>query len=126
MISPGFVDHLVFRVSELGRTERFYNALLGQPAHKTEDSVMYMAGETRLFFTASTEPKTQPYDKEKVGLNHLAFGVHTRAELETIESKLNASGIAHSGIKIDQYGQKDYIWLDDPDGLRVEFYLRSE
>jgi catechol 2,3-dioxygenase-like lactoylglutathione lyase family enzyme len=48
MICPNFVDHLVFRVAEIERTERFYSALLGQPL-KEEDYLMYMAGDTRLF-----------------------------------------------------------------------------
>jgi hypothetical protein len=41
-----------------------------------------------------------------------------------IEAQLGSAGISHSGIKIDHYGQKEFIWLDDPDGMRVEFYLR--
>lgn len=37
MIYPNFVDHLVFRVEGIERTERFYSALLGQP-YKSVDS----------------------------------------------------------------------------------------
>jgi glyoxylase I family protein len=53
MIYPKFVDHLVFRVAELGRTERFYSALLGQPSERAAGSLLYKAGDTRLFFTCS-------------------------------------------------------------------------
>ena len=49
------VDHLVFRVAEMEGTERFYSALLGQPLIE-EAYIMYMAGDTRLFFTRSREP----------------------------------------------------------------------
>lgn len=124
MIYPGFVDHLVFRVAEIGRTERFYTMLLGEPAHQNEFSVMYVTGETRLFFTAMMEPVNGVYEKEKVGLNHLAWGVRSLSELETIRSQLDAAGISHSGIGVDQYGKSEFLWLDDPDGMRVEFYLR--
>jgi glyoxylase I family protein len=31
MFFPDFVDHLVFRVADMDRTERFYTALLGEP-----------------------------------------------------------------------------------------------
>lgn len=126
MIYPGFVDHLVFRVSDLARTERFYTALLGEPAHRTEDSVMFIAGDTRLFFTLPGKPEPQRHDKENVGLNHVAFGVRTIEELRTVEAQLDAAGIAHSGIRIDRYGQREFIWMDDPDGIRLEFYLRAE
>ena len=55
MFRPSFIDHLVFRVAELGRSESFYNALLGEPDYRGDDSIMYEVGTTRLFFTLSTE-----------------------------------------------------------------------
>jgi len=126
MIRPELIDHLVFRVSDLDRSELFYSALLGQPFYRAEDSLMYKVGETRLFFTSSDEPKAGIYDKEKVGLNHVAFGVRSLVELEALQTQLDSARISHSGIKLDQHGLKEFIWLDDPDGLRLEFYLRPE
>jgi glyoxylase I family protein len=125
MICPNFVDHLVFRVAEIERTERFYSALLGPPL-KAEGYVMYMAGDTRLFFTRSVESRQEKYEKEKIGLNHIAFGVRTLQELQTIQAQLDSSGISHSRIKLWQDGLTEYIWLDDPDGMRVEFWLRPQ
>ena len=87
---------------------------------------MYKVGGTRLFFTTSSESQAGTYDKEKVGLNHIAFGVCSLSELEALQAQLDGARISHSGIKLDQYGLKEFIWLDDPDGLRIEFYLRSE
>ena len=29
-------------------------------------------------------------------------------------------------MKIDFYGKKEFIWIDDPDGIRLEFYLREK
>jgi glyoxylase I family protein len=124
MISPKFVDHLVFRVVELDRTERFYTALLGHTPERAENSLMYKAGDTRLFFTLSDRPQQSAFEKEDVGLNHLALGVRTMEELKSIRAQLDSAGISHSGIKIDHYGRKEFIWLDDPDGMRIEFYLR--
>ena len=123
MFYPNFVDHLVFRVAELERTERFYSALLGQPLRE-EGYVMFMAGDTRLFFTCSEESRQGRCEKEKIGLNHIAFGVRTPKELQTIRAQLDSSGILHSGIKLWQDGRTEYIWLDDPDGIRLEFWLR--
>jgi glyoxylase I family protein len=125
MIYPNFVDHLVFRVAEIERTERFYTALLGQPI-KAENYVMYIVGDTRLFFTRSVESRQGTYEKEKVGLNHMALGVRTPDELRTIQAQLDTSGIPHSAIKLWQDGVTEYIWLDDPDGMRIEFWWRRE
>jgi catechol 2,3-dioxygenase-like lactoylglutathione lyase family enzyme len=125
MICPNFVDHLVFRVPDMERTERFYSALLGQPL-KEDDYLMYICGDTRLFFTRSAEPGQGKYEKEKTGLNHIAFGVRTLEELKTIHGQLNAGEISHSGIKLWQDGLTEYMWLDDPDGMRIEFWLRPK
>jgi glyoxylase I family protein len=84
---------------------------------------MYMVGDTRLFFTSSVD-HASPYNKENVGLNHIALGVRTIEELERVESQLNEGSVAHSGIKLWQDGLTKYIWLDDPDGIRVEYWLR--
>jgi glyoxylase I family protein len=125
MIYPTFIDHLVFRVANLNRTERFYTALLGQPAYKAEDTLMYLVAATRIFFTCSAGPVQEAHEKENIGLNHFAFGVASLQELQTIQTQLDDSGVSHSGIKLDSYGLKEFIWLDDPDEMRVEFYLRS-
>lgn len=123
MFRPNFVDHLVFRVSDIDRTARFYSALLGEP-YKGDGYFMYSAGDTLLFFTPLMG-RPEPYDKEKVGLNHVALGVRTIDELRMVESQLDQASIAHSGIKLWQDGMTRYIWLNDPDGIRVEFWLRS-
>lgn len=121
-----FIDHLVFRVSNLSKTESFYTVLLGQTPEYAEDSLSYVMGNTRLFFTPAAKRETELYDKENIGLNHIAFGVRTVPELQAIQKQLDTAGIVHSGIALDPYGLKEFLWLDDPDGLRVEFYLRPE
>jgi len=124
MIRPLFVDHLVWRVRDLSQSEKFYAGFLGTPHERAADSIMYQVGDTRLFFTRCVRDHVTAYDKETVGLNHFALGVRTLEELEKIEDQLDAAGIAHSGIQLDRYGSKEFIWMDDPDGLRVELYLR--
>jgi catechol-2,3-dioxygenase len=124
MLKQLYLDHLVFRVGDLAATRAFYELLFGEPLYQSEDSFMYLVGLTRLFFTVSLQEKVAPYDKEKPGLNHLAFGVDEPAALRAIGDHLDGSGIAHSGIRVDQYGKKEFIWLDDPNGFRVEFYCR--
>ena len=123
MFLPTFVDHLVFRVRDINRTTRFYSALLGEP-YQADGYVMFRAGDTLLFFTPPVGAQGS-YDKEKVGLNHFALGVRTIDELRLVESQLDQASIAHSGIKLWQDGVTPYIWLDDPDGIRVEYWLRS-
>jgi glyoxylase I family protein len=119
-----YLDHIVFRVREFKATRDFYRALLGGPVSQTESSLMYIIGETRLFFTLSTNSVAGRYDKEQLGLNHLAFGVRTATSLKEIVQHLDSEGLGHSEIKIDHYGNKEFVWLDDPNGFRLEFYCR--
>jgi catechol-2,3-dioxygenase len=102
MIYPQFVDHLVFRVADLSMTGRFYTVLLGQPPHRTENSIMYQVGYTGVFFTRCDQHQPGPYAKEEVGLSHLAFGARTLEELQAIQEQLGRAGISNSGIKKDR------------------------
>ncbi len=124
MSFPQFVDHLVFRVSALDAAEQFYSALLGEPGYRTEDSLMYIVGETRLFLTLSAEADGSRAEKERAGMNHIAFGLNSLKELEAVQLRLDTARIAHSGTKHDPYGTREFLWLDDPDGIRIEFYVR--
>jgi catechol-2,3-dioxygenase len=116
------IDHLVFRVRDIPASKTFYRALFGDPVFQNEDLFLYKIGtSTRLFFTKATGPAI-PYDKEQTGLNHIALGVESLPHLEQIHSHLQSSGIPNSGIGIDSHGKQNYIWLNDPNGFRIEFY----
>jgi glyoxylase I family protein len=126
MLPDLYLDHIVFRVRKMAETELFWSALFGKPEFEDEESLMYVVGATRLFFTSSLHKSAAAYDKECVGLNHLAFGVRSSEELRRVLDHLKDAGLQNSGVKIDHYGNKEFIWLDDPNGFRVEFYCRPE
>ncbi len=121
---PKFIDHIVLIVKDIGVTERFYSKFLGKPIQSDKEQVAYQIGETKIFFGLPYS-EWQKIEKDKSGLNHLAFGVKTLKELKEFEKILNKEGLKNSGIKIDRYGKKEFIWFDDPNRIRIEFYLRS-
>ncbi len=114
------IDHIVLIVKYIGETEKFYSSFLGKPVLHDDQKVVYQVGYTKLFFK-SPQGEFEERDKDKGGLNHIAFGVNTIEELREFEEVLNKASIKNSGI---QEG-KDYIWLDDPSGFRVEIYYRA-
>jgi glyoxylase I family protein len=118
-----FVDHIVFLVSDARRSEKFYSTFLGEPARKHEKSVVYYIKGTKLHF--KTASNYASFNKDAGGFNHLAFGLETRAELEKMDWILEKAGIKHSPIDRDKKSGLEYIWFDDPDGMRLEFYLRG-
>lgn len=122
---PKFIDHIVLIVKNIEETEKFYSSFLGKPEHLGEDSVSYKIGETKIFF-GLPYGEYEKSDKDKTSLNHLAFGVRTGEELREFENVLNNANIKNSGIKIDKYGNNEFIWFDDPSDIRLEIYCRPE
>ena len=112
-------------VKDVKETEKFYSVFLGKSEHIDEESVAYKVGDTKIFLGLPYK-EWETLDKDKGGLNHLAFGVRTLDELKELEATLNKADITHSGVQIDKYGGKEFVWFDDPNGYRLEFYLRAE
>ncbi len=56
----------------------------------------------------------------RVGLDHVSFGVASRAELETWVDRLNELGIHHGGVVDAGYGSG--LSFRDPDGIALEFF----
>lgn len=122
-----FIDHIVIIVKDIKETADFYSSFLGESIQRDKEQVAFQIGETKLFLGLPYhEIKNNEFDKDRIGLNHLAFGVKSLEELKKFEYILNKAQINNSGIKIDKYGKKEFIWFDDPDGIRLEFYLRKE
>ena len=122
-MQPQFIDHIVIIVKDKNITKDFYSKFLGEPEEAYEDSISYKIGDTKIFF-GLPYGHHEKYEKDNTGLNHLAFGVSAVDELKELEARLNIGGIKHGGVQIDMYGGKEFIWFDDPDGYRIEFYLR--
>lgn len=117
------LDHIVLSVKDLKKSTKFYQKFLDNAAVSKED-VSWKVGETRLFLTSAYKKGAKQFDKHNFGLNHIAFGINGLAELRQIAAKLTKAGIKHSGIAHDKYTKKSFLWFDDPDKIRLEFYLR--
>ncbi|MES2213397.1 MAG: VOC family protein [Patescibacteria group bacterium] len=118
-----YIDHIVIIVKNIEETQHFYSNFLGTPEHQDIEQVVYKIGDTKIFFGL-------PYgdfersNKDKSSLNHLAFGVKNKDELEEFEKTLNDTEIKNSGILVDKYDNKEFIWFDDPNSYRLEIYCR--
>jgi len=121
-----YVDHIVLTVSNIERTKDFYSKILGDPDYLDEHSIMYYLGETKLFLVLpyGILPKDDKFDPNRIGLEHLSIGVVTLDDLKEIERTLDKNSIKNSSIHIDKHSGKEKIWLDDPDGIRLEFFIR--
>ncbi len=118
-----YFDHIVLSVKNLPKSVKFYEKFLGK-AVKTKDDASWKVGTTKLFLTSAYKKSAKAFDKHNFGLNHVAFGVSGLMELRRLAQTLTKAKIQHSGIGHDKYSKKSFLWFDDPDKIRLEFYLR--
>lgn len=56
---------------------------------------------------------------EAVGLRHLAFAVD---DIEAVIAHLASHNVVAEPIRTDEYTNKRFTFISDPDGLPIEFY----
>jgi catechol 2,3-dioxygenase-like lactoylglutathione lyase family enzyme len=66
-------------------------------------------------------PVSGAFDERRVGLDHLAFEVADRAELERWATHLDTKGVAHSGLIDIGFGPT--LVFRDPDNIQLEFFV---
>ena len=116
------LDHVAIAVSDLARSQLFYERVLGLERQHEEwgDTPIVLAAEgTGLaLFHRDVHPSPTPDDVEPpaVRILHIAFRVdregfqeaRTALEQEGVESRFSDHGISHS------------VYFDDPDGHVIE------
>ena len=61
------------------------------------------------------------FDETRVGLDHLAFGVTDRAELDAWVAHFDSLGVTHTGVIEAHFG--DTVVIRDPDNMQLELFL---
>jgi catechol 2,3-dioxygenase-like lactoylglutathione lyase family enzyme len=114
------IDHIGLEVDDLGRSARFYDAVLYALGHRrlhaTASAVAYGTVEPRLWIVARG-------GKAVPGFGHVAL----RASGKAAVVAAHRAGLEHGGRDAGepgprpQYGARTYAaYLQDPDGFRVE------
>lgn len=123
---PG-IGHVAVTVTDLDRSREWYTRLFGSEPALDEDAggfyhVVYALGGGALFglHTHSKDNDQPDFSEFRTGLDHVAFGVGSRADLESWEKRLDELGLAHGGIKDAPYGSG--LSFRDPDNLPLEFF----
>ena len=122
-MKPDSIDHIAIIVSDLKRTVDFYSKFLGVPVRQDEEKAVFTVGSTTLYFKLPSRSFGK-IDKDSGGVNHIAFSIATINDLEKIHTQLNEASVKNSGITTSKMGKK-FIWLDDPDEYRLEFYVSA-
>lgn len=123
---PG-ITHAAITVTDLPRSVAWYRRLLGSDPVLDEDTgpfqhtVFALADGSLLGLHALPgTPGSDRFAEQRVGLDHLAFGCASRAELETWAARLDELGITHGGVVDAHYGSG--LSFRDPDNVALEFF----
>jgi catechol 2,3-dioxygenase-like lactoylglutathione lyase family enzyme len=123
---PG-IAHVAVTVSDLPASVAWYRALTGTDPVLDEDTgpfhhTVFLIGGTLLGLHAFPDgvPAGDSFDERRLGLDHIAFGVAGRADLEAWEKRLDELGVKHGCIVDAHYGSA--LSFRDPDGIALELF----
>ena len=122
------IDHLAIRVSDLARSKRFYDRLLGFMGFEREWEFGEVVGwnnwETMFWITqADSVGLRHPHRTGGIGYHHYAFEVENAAQVDDLYAFLLEEGveIVDPPAAYPGYGEGYYaVFFLDPDGLKLE------
>src|SRR5262249_54498170 len=120
-ISQPVRSHLAINVSDLGKSVRFFEALLGKkPAKQRSDYAKFELDDPPLVLSLEPHAPTG-----RGALNHAGFRFPTSAKLVEAQCRLELAGIPtqrEEGVECC-YARQTKFWANDPDGGLWEFYV---
>ena len=122
------LNHVAVTVRDIDVSRPWYQALIGTDPVLDEQTdagfhhvVWAFQGGTLFGIHQHERPApAETFSEFRVGLDHVGFGVASRAELQMWASRLNENGIAHGGIVAAPYGFG--LSFRDPDGIALELF----
>lgn len=120
------ITHVAVTVTDLSVSVPWYTEVLGVDPVLDEDTgpfrhVVYQVGGTLLGLHEFPDlAERTPFDERRPGLDHVAFGVAERAELEKWAARLDELDVAHGTIKDAGYGSG--LSFRDPDNIALEIF----
>jgi glyoxylase I family protein len=134
-ITVGPIHHLRLTVTDIQRSREFYTGLLGfqvaaesppadDPSYAATYPVLWggivMISGNLLLGLRPVAPAADRFDENRVGLDHLSFGVASRAELEQAARLFDEQGVPHGEItRLSGFGI-DILPFRDPDNIELE------
>ena len=120
------LGHVVVRVKDRARAERFYGGLLGLPIIARYDEngmkmTFFTLGNHHDFAVSEVSGDGSSNSESAVGLDHVAFKIGTNLdELREAKKNLESAGVEPSPV--DHEVTKS-LYFKDPDGNGIELYI---
>ena len=135
-MSRGSMNHLALTVSDLERSARFYDRILGfigyarvqvpQPTQQLMKTPLLAwsgpSGSVTLR-PAKGESASRTHDRNAPGLNHFAFNAEGRADVDRMHELLMSIGAQILDAPAEYPYAAGYyaVYFTDPDGIKLEF-----
>jgi catechol 2,3-dioxygenase-like lactoylglutathione lyase family enzyme len=121
------IDHIYISVSDLTRSERFYDVVMGALGFRK--STFELDGEAHIqYFNRHFGYVLRPVRVQRLhqpyapGLHHFCFRVDSVDDVREAASLIAAQGVDVSDVRLHPNYAPDYYacFLCDPDGIRLE------
>ena len=123
-VKPQRLAHLVLRVRDLERTERFYTEVLGlHVTGRIPGRMVFFAADDESSHELGAQalgPDAPGPEQDRVGLYHFAWQMGSVEELEGFHRHLKANDARIVGI--GDHGTSFGIYFLDPDGNEIEVF----
>lgn len=129
MLQLNKVHHIAIICSDYEKSKHFYTQILGlkiirevfrtdRQSHKLDLAINENYVIELFSFPNPPKRVSRP---EASGLRHLAFEVD---DIEQTRNYLLSHSIESETIRIDEYTEKNFFFIADPDNLPIEFYQK--
>ncbi len=129
MLRINAVHHIAIIVSDYEKSKRFYTEVLGlkiirevfRAERQSYKLDLSLNGNYVIELFSFPNPPKRVSRPEATGLRHLAFEVDN---IETTVDFLTSKNAIPEPVRIDEFTGKKFTFINDPDGLPIEFYER--
>lgn len=123
MVIPKQLAHLVIRVKDINRSEKFYAEVLGLRVTSREMGMVFMTarlGTSHELALAPIRAEAPDTETGHAGLSHFAWEMNSFDDLKKIYKHLKEQGVKISGF--GDHGISLGVYFQDPDGNKVEVF----
>lgn len=127
MLELNKIHHIAIICSDYEVSKKFYTEILGfkivsEVYRKERDSYkldLALNDSYCIELFSFPNPPQRVSQPEACGLRHLAFEVD---DIEQTRNYLISKNINCESIRIDEFTEKNFFFITDPDALPIEFY----
>ena len=127
MLQLNKIHHIAIICSDYQKSKTFYTGVLGltiiQEIYREERQSykldLALNGEYVIELFSFPNPPKRPSTPEAAGMRHLAFEVN---DIQKTRDYLVNKNITAEAIRVDEFTQKKFFFIADPDNLPIEFY----